>query len=360
VTAADVVVTDVTIPESMSGSDAADFAAMIEVRNTVETAILGSDALSYSADELLPMYADQTYTDRRLFLGRLDGVAVGRATTSWSRTMDSPVCSLNVEVVERHRARGVGTALLTHAERLATGSGHTVLQTDVMHPVRSGGRRLASPSGFGDVSADDAGVRFLLAHGYDLQIIARASFLDLPAEEPHIHRHREAAITAAGAGYVTHSWVGTTPERWLGGLAHLKTRMIVEEPSAGLDVVAETWDVQRVRARDDRIDDAGRMLLTTVVEELDTHGLVGFTELDLPADRSRPVAQSDTLVLPEHRGHRLGMLLKVRNLEQLRDVNPASRLVYTFNAEENRHMLDVNEALGFRSVGIEGSWRKQA
>ena len=51
------------------------------------------------------------------------------------------------------------------------------------------------------------------------------------------------------------------------------------------------------------------------------------------------------------------MLLKIANLHRLASVSPRSRMVYTFNAAENRHMLAVNEALGFRSVGLEGAWR---
>jgi GNAT superfamily N-acetyltransferase len=89
-----------------------------------------------------------------------------------------------------------------------------------------------------------------------------------------------------------------------------------------------------------------------------TGTLVGFTQLGVPADVARPVTQEDTLVLRDHRGHRLGMLLKVANLQHLERVAPGHPGVLTWNAEENRAMLDVNEAVGFVPIGYEGAWRK--
>jgi hypothetical protein len=102
----------------------------------------------------------------------------------------------------------------------------------------------------------------------------------------------------------------------------------------------------------------GRTVLTVAARHEATGRLVGFSELSLPGNRSRPVQQLDTLVLAEHRGRRLGMLLKVANLRALQDGGSDPALVYTFNAEENRHMLDVNEAIGFRPVGHAACWRK--
>lgn len=68
--------------------------------------------------------------------------------------------------------------------------------------------------------------------------------------------------------------------------------------------------------------------------------------------------QGATLVLKEHRGHRLGMLVKIANLEQIAVASPESRVVYASNAEENHHMLAVNVAAGFRPTGYEGMWKK--
>lgn len=87
---------------------------------------------------------------------------------------------------------------------------------------------------------------------------------------------------------------------------------------------------------------------------------MGFTELEVSAEPGRAVSQEDTLVLREHRGRRLGLLLKVANLELLAAESPGHPSVMTYNAEENRHMLTVNEALGFVPVGYEGAWRRDA
>jgi hypothetical protein len=78
----------------------------------------------------------------------------------------------------------------------------------------------------------------------------------------------------------------------------------------------------------------------------------------VPPQASRAVTQEDTLVLREHRGHRLGMLLKLANLQFLERVHPGHPAIVTFNAEENRPMLSVNEHVGFVPVGYEAVWKR--
>jgi hypothetical protein len=60
--------------------------------------------------------------------------------------------------------------------------------------------------------------------------------------------------------------------------------------------------------------------------------------------------QGNTIVDPEHRGHRLGTILKVENHRQLRSYRPRMRYVHTWNAEVNAHMIAINEAVGYRAV----------
>lgn len=59
-------------------------------------------------------------------------------------------------------------------------------------------------------------------------------------------------------------------------------------------------------------------------------------------------------MLPEHRGHRLGMLVKAANLRTVHEAVPESPRVTTFNAAENEPMLAVNDALGFVTHHVSG------
>lgn len=96
------------------------------------------------------------------------------------------------------------------------------------------------------------------------------------------------------------------------------------------------------------------------MRHLPTGQLVALNEL--LRDRSNAdafVGQWDTVVLPEHRGHRLGMAVKAANILQVRESEPTATAIITWNAEENRHMLRVNEELGFREILREAALEKQ-
>jgi RimJ/RimL family protein N-acetyltransferase len=74
-----------------------------------------------------------------------------------------------------------------------------------------------------------------------------------------------------------------------------------------------------------------------------------------PADQAW-AHQMLTGVTSKHRGHRLGLLVKVAMVEWLRAAEPAVERIQTWNAESNRYMIAVNEALGYTILGRPGNW----
>ena len=60
----------------------------------------------------------------------------------------------------------------------------------------------------------------------------------------------------------------------------------------------------------------------------------------------------------EHRGHRLGWWMKAANAGHVLTERPTVRRVHTWNAGENRWMLQINEALGVRHRSPAACWQK--
>jgi GNAT superfamily N-acetyltransferase len=220
------------------------------------------------------------------------------------------------------------------------------------------GARLEPPTGFGSVPLENSEVRFLLGRGYTLEQVERGSRLVLPLDERELAERVDAAAARSGADYRLHTWVDHIPEQWREDMVALFTRMSTDAPSAGLDEPEDVWTVERLLDDEERESSSPRSRLIAAAEHVPSGRLVGYTELSVPAELERPISQEDTLVLKEHRGKRLGMLLKVANLQHLQRERPGHPSVMTFNAEENRHMLRVNEAVGFVAVACEGGWKK--
>lgn len=170
--------------------------------------------------------------------------------------------------------------------------------------------------------------------------------------------HRADALAHAGERYEVVSWQGATPPELREAMATLHERMVTDAPSAGLDVDDERWDAARLERTEAEWAEAGQTALQAAALERASGAAVAFTVLLLP-EAGRPAFQEDTLVHGDHRGHRLGMLVKAENLLQLRRLHPDRSRVLTWNATENRHMLAVNEALGFAPVGAEGGWQRR-
>lgn len=345
---------ELDIPGSVDDPSALAFIEAIDVGNVVAVEAFGTPDIVYEPDEELPHFHDR-FRPARLLVARVEGRIVAQATTETQTGDGADTSWVQVLVHPGYRGRGIGRALADRVESAVRADGRRKAIAYVAGRD-DGGERLPSPTGHGAISADHRSTRFLLARGYTFEQVERLSRLSLPV--PDIEARVAAAQAASGPEYRVHTWVDRTPDRWLEDRALLATRMSTDAPSAGLEEPEDVWTVGRVRDADDRQARNPRRHLVAAAEHAPSGRLVAFSELSVPRQRHRAVQQYATLVLREHRGHRLGMLVKVANLAHLAAAYPGHPGILTFNAEENRHMLAVNEALGFAPIAYEGAWRK--
>jgi GNAT superfamily N-acetyltransferase len=354
----ELVIDDVKIPETLDAPEAADLLTIVDIYNLVNSTILGEAAGTITPEELLASIKGQEYERIRLFVARKNDTVVAIALLSWSLEPGTRVSWLDVRVRPEWRNQGIGTAFFDHLEAIAQASGRPFAQGQGVHEAIDDGPQLASPTGFGSLPREESGVRFLLKRGYGLEQVYRMSVLHLPVDESVLAQHLASAQERAGDDYRIVTWAGNTPDRWLDSVAQIMNRMSTDAPSGNLEIEEETWDAERVRTHDNRRILAGRTNLVAAIEHVPSGQLVAYNGVTVPTDRTRPVHQGVTLVLKEHRGHRLGMITKIANIQQLQAFSPESPFILTDNAEENRPMLDVNEAVGFVPLAYLGAWKK--
>lgn len=343
------------IPASIDDPGAGEFTAMVDVRNRIYREISGHDDHRISAAELLPHYSPDENERRLVWTVHDEDRVIGRVGVDLPLENESKVAFWLIELLPEVWGRGIGRAAYALVEDAARENGRRVLQSWAEHPDAPG-PRLRPPTGFGEIPEDHA-ARFYVRTGHTLEQVERNSAFDLQGTFAEVERlHREAV--AAAAGYRVVQWSAPTPEAYVDGYAWMKSRMVTDAPAAGLDFDEETWDAARVARHDSLYTDSGRTIQVTAAQHIATGELCAFNELVVGADRTEASHQEDTLVLKEHRGHRLGTLVKCAGLLSWRQVAPLSPRVITYNAEENRPMLDINEAIGFVPIAYEGAWKK--
>jgi GNAT superfamily N-acetyltransferase len=95
-----------------------------------------------------------------------------------------------------------------------------------------------------------------------------------------------------------------------------------------------------------------------VAQHVPSGRAVAMTEFLVTDDEPDQCWQLITVVHPEHRGHRLGLAVKLANLEFLARYAPGISFVITGNAAVNAPMIAVNDMMGFRVIGEGMFWQK--
>jgi GNAT superfamily N-acetyltransferase len=355
-------------PASLDAPDAWPLHGAERVTRARETALWGYPDLCYPAWYLLAEMAETPYSLRRFLVAVPADVTeptaedvVGFAKVVLPLQDNVHFADVEMSVHPDHETDGVDEALLDAIEGLAAEHGRTTLLTwsDQVGEPDPGPGVVEPPTGSGRIRVDAHLPQVLLRRGYTLEQAERYSVLHLPVDEALLARHLADAAEKACPDYRLVSWTDRTPDEWVDQVAVLETRMSTDAPQAGIDWGEARWDAERVRTWERQVADSGHGYLLTAAVHEPTQTLAAFTVLRYPLEHPEIVFQEDTLVLAEHRGRRLGMLVKAENLRRLREVRPDAARIHTWNAQENSYMLDINVALGFRLTGVPGAWQKR-
>lgn len=265
-----------------------------------------------------------------------EGVMVGGASL-WFPLLDNLTkCWGAVGVDPGHRRRGVGSALIAQIVTRMGQEARTIMVTESAYPF--------------DRRQDHPYRRFAEANGFTVAVDEILRILPLPVDQALL---KTLTIHAAPhhTEYRIESFVNAVPDRLLASYCELRNQLGVDAPTGDVDFEPESMTPQLWLDRLAEERELGRARFTTVAID-QTGEVVAYTDLILPPLPSHDVWQWGTLVNRNHRGHRLGMAVKVRNLEQLAAASSCRVRVLTCNAETNRYMVDINVRLGFEAIEV--------
>ncbi|GAA4429141.1 hypothetical protein GCM10023169_31100 [Georgenia halophila] len=360
---------EVSVPPSLDAEPSAAIIARSEIETEALREVLGHDDLADPPSTIVAGLADQRHSKKLMLAAVEDDGDTGQPRdpaqilgyAGFMLPTDDNVHLAVGDVMVRSsaRRRGVGTALWEAAQDRLRAEGRTTVSAWTAHAptVRDGVETLEAATGVGTIAATDAAARFAVRHGFALEQTERQSTLRVPVDPSQVAAWRAEAQGKAGEDYRVVQWQEGTPAQWLEPMAELNRRMSTDAPTGGIDFQEETWDAERVRHNDEHIAARGHRYVLSAVEHVPGGTLVAYTMLVMPRAKPEVAYQETTIVHGEHRGKRLGLLVKAANLELLADAYPAVRRIHTWNAGENDHMLAINIRMGFELASVEGAWQ---
>jgi GNAT superfamily N-acetyltransferase len=289
---------------------------------------------------------DMVGRDTSIYSLVVDGTVVTAAELSLPLLDNLDLAEVAIHTHPDDRRRGHATRMLAHLEDVVRARGRSKLLAESAFPY--------------DASADGsghAGPSFLVTRGFTFGLGDVKRIVDLPVADDVL-----AGLAAEAAqhheSYTLQSFVGSVPEELVQQYAELDAAIVTDAPVGDLEIGPAVADVGEVREREALMERQGRTKYTTLA--LDADGVaVAYTDLVMAAEAPGTVFQWGTLVRRDHRGHRLGLAVKVANLQFLQQLRDDGRQLTTYNAEINDHMVSVNEQMGFRPVERLGEFQKR-
>ena len=226
----------------------------------------------------------------------------------------------------------------------------TVFAEEILDFIRSEDRTSAVWTVGSPVSEESPGCAFSRALGAKKVLSRLRRELDLTmVDDSELENLAKTKIDGRDSDYEIVTWVDRAPDHLVEGVAQLVGRMSTDTPRGDLSWESEVWDASRWREKEDDAFHSGRGRLAAGAVNRSGR-LVAFTDIGIWKQQPTVAEQWNTIVDPDHRGHRLGLVVKIANLRHLRREIPGALRLETWNANENTRMIAINELLGFQIV----------
>lgn len=301
---------------------------------------VGHAATSYRPGKPWPVWEQSrvalpTHNPERgiTLLGAIDGrrmVGAGLLTRSLRENLHA--VNAYAYVSPDRTREGIGRALVAELELVSAGDGRTTVQSEIHLPPGRGGPPLAFASSLG----------YSVANRESLKELAVADYAGRRSE-------LLSGLGAAPADYRIVTFDTLCPEEHLESFGRLLGMLMAEVPLGDLDLEDSEWTPERLRAAEQRQVDTGRHVHTALAIAPDGE-VAGVSDVRINDTDHEHGQVGITIVDPAHRGHRLGLALKVATHDLAVAAYTDLVSLDTSNAEVNTHMNAVNEALGYRPI----------
>lgn len=291
-------------------------------------------------------------------VARVGGEVVGMVTFEAPAEENTHRLFATIVVHPDHRRKGYGRALHEHVVGWARDHGRTTVAGTTIVSTEgapAAGERLREAPG---VHSAEPGTAFVRQLGYQPALPEVARQLEVGSVDRAGHDRLLADAWAVAGGYRTVGWLGVPPDDLIEDVAYLDGRLLSDAPIGDLDLEPEKVTPERIRDREVAMSFRGRQTVHTGAIHEATGRLVAWTTICLDPELDNGQAmQFITLVDPDHRGHRLGTIVKIENLRYALSHDPKLSRITTWNAAANGYMIRINEALGFRPAYGQMEWQ---
>ncbi len=254
-----------------------------------------------------------------------------------------PVGVLIVDMPTRDNLHLVWSEITVHPEHRRRGHGSAIM-AELLRRTQAAGRTTV----WIGTAEDDLGAQaFLHRFGFvHSSHDARRRQVLADVDPVELERHHAGAL-AASADYRLERLMSPVADEVLVELVEV-TAAINDAPMGDLDFEDEKFDLQRLRDGETARTGRREAVYRLVARHRETGEAGGHTVMITHPLLPDVAFQGDTAVARGHRGHRLGMLLKIEMMRWLAEAEPDVKTVETWNQADNSFMISVNESLGYR------------